>query len=151
MASPTPDTSLAPSERCTILESFGRNTSDFVCAECGLKRRYYDLLSDRRMVCLECSNKGGFEMDTHVAINRRDPGLMLNDPELVEVRRALVHWELSKGAVLLGEVRIPQALAAEVVQIAKKEKSSLDVLVTTALSMMTQAYQNEEKEDEDDG
>ena len=142
---PTPDTSLSPSETCTILESFGKNTSEFVCADCGQKRRYYDLLSDRRMLCLECSSKGGFSMDVNVAINVRDPGLMLNDPELVDIRRALVHWELSKGSVPLGEVRIPMALAEEVIHIAKKEKSSLDVLVTTALSMMAQAYKHEEE------
>ena len=33
-----------PSKR-TILESFGKHTEQFVCADCGKKRRYYDMLA----------------------------------------------------------------------------------------------------------
>jgi len=132
------------SDERTILESFGWATETFTCASCGKSRRYYDMLSDNVMLCLECSSKGGFEHDTHVAINVRDPALMLNDPELVDVRKSLVQWELSKGSVPLGEVHIPKDLAEELVGIAQKEKSSLDVMVTTALSMMIKSYKIEE-------
>ena len=135
----------------TILESFGRHTSPFTCADCGNDRRYYDLLSDNTMLCLECSTKGEYEPDIHVAVNVRDPGLMLRDPELIDVRKALVHWNLAKGSVPLGEVHIPKSLAEELIDIAKKERSSLDVLVTTALSMMMQTYQREAKEAKSSG
>jgi hypothetical protein len=129
----------------TILESFGKHPEPFTCAACGEARRYYDMLSDSTMLCLECSAKGGFEHDLHVAINVRDPELMLQDPELIAVRKSIVSWELSKGAVPLGDAMIPQTLADELVEIALKEKSSLSILVTTALSMMVQSYHREEK------
>jgi len=128
----------------TILESFGKNSEPFVCAHCGKTRKYYDMLSDNTMLCLECSNKGDFQHDLHVAINVRDPDLMLKDPELSEIRKALVHWELAKGSVPLGEVRIPKDLADDLVAIAKLEHSGIDVLVTTALRMLAQAYKREE-------
>lgn len=133
------------SDKRTILESFGKHPEPFTCAECGKSRLYYDLLSDSTMLCLECSGKGEYQMDLHVAINQRDPNLMLNDPELVEIRKSLVDWELSKGTVPLGEVHIPKALAEELVGIAKREKTNLSILVTTALSMMVQSYQRDEE------
>lgn len=139
------------SDTPTILESFGKWTEPFTCASCGKSRRYYDMLSNNTMLCLECSSKGGYEMDLHVAINQREPSLMLNDPELIEIRKSLMLWELSKGAVPLGDVKIPATLAEEIVEVAKREKSSLDVLVTTALSMMVKAYNEEAKEAPSDG
>ena len=134
----------------TILESFGKHAEPFTCAICGEARRYYDMLNDNTMLCLECSTKGGYEHDKHVAINVRAPKLMSNATELIEIRKELIHWDLAKGSVPLAEVFIPKGIAEEVLKVAKRERSLVNVLVTTSLRMMVQAYQHD-KEDETSG
>lgn len=127
-----------------ILESFGLEHKGFKCSDCGKTRKYYDLLHTGRHICLECSAKGDYPLSEHVAVNQRDPALLASDPELVEIKKAMVQWELDKGSSKI-EVKIPAPLHKKLVAIAHLEDSSLDVLVTSALSLLVSSYERQNK------
>lgn len=119
----------------TILESFGHDKNGFTCRDCGRHRTYFDLLSGGVLVCLECSYKNDYQLDEHVSRSVRDTGLLSSDPELVEIKKALVEYELSKNSVKI-KASIPKELHDRIKALMASEKTTLDVLVTSALSTL---------------
>lgn len=129
------------SQTRTILENFGHTSDGFDCVLCDKRRKYYDLLSDNSFVCLECSVKGGYELDVHVAMNARDPDIMFKDPELAEIRVSLVEWELAnKPTVPLGDVSIPEDLATSALGILNTQGGSLNGIIASGLRMFVRAH-----------
>jgi hypothetical protein len=93
------------------------------------------MLSNSVLVCLECSYKNDYQLDAHAARSVRDTGLLSTDPELIEIKKALVEYELAKSSVEIS-AHIPQALYDRLLVLLEKEKTSLDVLITSALSTL---------------
>lgn len=124
----------------TVLESFGQDLQLFKCAMCTEERSYFDLLSDGRKVCLECSVKGKFELDVHAAVHQRSPDLMMTDPELIQIRNKLVQWELETSSVELDKVLVPREVAVRLLEICEAQGVSLDVVSTVAFRMLISAY-----------
>ena len=87
------------------------------------------------MVCLECSYKQDYQMDPHAARSVRDTGLLSTDPELVEIKKALVEYEIAKASVQIS-ASIPKDLHDRLLAVLDREKTTLDVLVTSALSTL---------------
>jgi len=131
----------------TVLESFGCSTDPFVCPLCTHDRRYYDLLSDNRMVCLECSEKRHFKRDPHVVIHNRDPASLATDHELIEIRNNLVMWELEQGSIKLDELSVPRDVAEQLLEATQREGVTLDVVVTVALRMLFSAYRTSQSQE----
>ena len=128
----------------TVIESLGYSSDTFQCVLCGATRRYYDLLNDDRMICLECSVKGEYAQDIHVVIHAREPSALATDPELVQIRNALVQWELDKDSVKLDDLHVPTEVGQRLLELVTNEGTTLDVVVTAALRMLFSAYDSKQ-------
>jgi|OM-RGC.v1.024672776 hypothetical protein len=126
-------------EPAKVVEAFGRHHEPYTCTDCGRDRQYYDLLDDSRMVCLFCSTVNAYPLAADVGITERDPHLMASDPELLEIKNALVEWELTQGKIKLDELYVPQEVAQELLEVVQEESSSLDIVVTSALRLFFQS------------
>ena len=122
-----------------VVELFAKEAETFACDFCGKSRRYYDLLSDGRKSCLECSDHHGFDVDPSAGRHSRDPVELASDPELVIIRNSLVARELQGGAVDIGNIWVPPDLAEELADVAESEGTSLSVLVVGALRLLFSA------------
>lgn len=126
-----------------IVESFGMQPEPYTCTECGSERRFYDLLSTGDMICLFCSVTEGYEKDANCETVPRDPHLMTTDEELIEIKNALVEWDLAKGKIKLDELYVPEDVAQKLYDIVVREDTTLDVVVTSALRMLIAANEGE--------
>jgi len=122
----------------TILEGFAEEKDGglFQCDECSSARRFYDLLSDERKVCLECSTKSGYSMDPLGTYHNRSQDLVINDPELRAIAGNIVQWKIDTGNFSEISLKMPEEVLDQLYKLAEQNDSSVEILINAGASLI---------------
>lgn len=127
----------------TILEGFAEEEHGIQCDECKESRKYYDRLSDGRMLCIECSTKRGYTMDPQGIYHQRSRDLLLSDPELRQMTESLVNWKLDTTSYTEVSVRFPDEVLEQLEKASDKYGLSMEVLINSGVSLILNDFSGE--------
>lgn len=118
-----------------IIETFGRAPSAYECPLCRIDRHYYDRLDDGTDICLDCSDKHGYEPADGAVIHPRDPVLLAKDPEIVEIKNKVLKRRLEHEDFATFGLKIPKTMGEALARRVETEGSSLQLVILSALEV----------------